>query len=267
MVITDRFIFIHYPKNGGTYVTKTLESVWGNLAKKYPDSGFFYEDKKYKNLIWKKTINKRTPHAGYSQIETSIINRPIISVIRNPFDRLVSLYHFKSWQRLPHAEEDFIKRFYPSYPDLSFKEYYSMFQSINRNNIRIKIPEGNNTGLQTLQFIKLFFYKPDNVLSKINDDYIEKKKYWQDIAPVLFLKTENLNNELYSFLKSLGVPESEIDFIPDSKKIYPWAQTRFDEGDWVKYYDEEILSDMVKREKLLFNIFPEYLPDEYKIFL
>ena len=55
-------------------------------------------------------------------------------------------------------------------------------------------------GYQTIQFIQFYFPDPEYVLKMIDEDYIQQKRYLNDMAEITFLHQENLNSELYDFL-------------------------------------------------------------------
>ncbi len=80
MLICDRFVYIHMPKTGGTFVRHALTKL---LAK--CDIAFFDDQD-----------NK---HAGVERIPDRYRHLPVLATIRNPFDHLVSLYEFGWWKR------------------------------------------------------------------------------------------------------------------------------------------------------------------------
>lgn len=270
MIITNKFVFMHYPKNGGTFVEETLQKVWDHLIAAYPQAGYAFHKRWDKNLNWKRVSNKITQHGKYSQLPRTYRHLPIFSIIRNPFDRLVSLYYYKFWVTDPYADSSVIQRQFPAFPDLTFKEFYRMQHSLGRENLRIKIPRGNQTGLQSLQFMQMFFYDPDKAVGSLDDRYLRERLFVNDMPPVLFLRNETLNADLHRYLYGMGIPHEAIDFILEAPRVYPHnGKITRDPGDndWKKYYDEEIIAEVVRREKLLFEIFPDYLPAEYRGFL
>lgn len=76
--------------------------------------------------------------------------------------------------------------------------------------------------------------------------------------PVHFLRKENLNQELYEYLLSVGYPAQEIEFIVNAPKILPPKSTRGEDKKWKNYYTPELKKWVRMKERLLFAIFPEY---------
>ena len=94
-MIFDKLVFIHIPKTGGSSIRSSLDQN-NNLI--YQGSQFDYEKmgipshKKLKNRnILLKSFNKHMP---FETIRLSPLykNKPVITFVRNPFSRVVSMY-------------------------------------------------------------------------------------------------------------------------------------------------------------------------------
>ena len=118
-----------------------------------------------------------------------------------------------------------------------------------------------NFGIETLDFIQFFFKTPQDVLAKIVHDphgYISSQRYKADMFNVNFIGTDRLNEELYDFLLNMGWNRNEVAFVLNLEKIFPKEGGRSKEQVWEKYYTRELKSIIRKKERLIFDIFPQF---------
>jgi len=155
MIITDEFVFLHYPKTGGLFVSGVLKKV--NPA---------CQELMTPNIKRIRGAGVFNPHGTYEQIPEAHRAKPVISCIRNPFDRYVSTFAIRNWaQGQPREEREKIKEEYPEFPELTFEEYLSF---INKYDIGSRT---DNTifkldfGFMTYYLILFFFKKPRDVIS------------------------------------------------------------------------------------------------------
>src|SRR5262245_7631666 len=101
MIITEKFIYIHWPKTGGTFVEHVLNEL---------ESGRGWVGDK---------------HDRVCQIPQPFRDRKVLFTVRNPYDLLVSNYEFEWWKNYPGDpfEEAKMKELYHRYPDISFGDY------------------------------------------------------------------------------------------------------------------------------------------------
>src|SRR5262245_14068913 len=116
MVITDKFVYIHMGKTGGTFVEKVLSRLHSD------DNGFYLDTS---TAAGRRLLGSVDQHESVREIPVEHRNKKICFTIRNPFEHYVSRYEFAWWKKEPNAifDEDTIKAIYPSYPDLSFGDY------------------------------------------------------------------------------------------------------------------------------------------------
>src|SRR5690242_20308297 len=114
IIIPDRFVYLHLPKTGGTFVTTALKRVYDPPRRKTPWARLLRKvtRRPYLNMLkhgWARDIPERYAHL------------PIVGCVRNPYDKYVSMFHFQWWKRHP---EDFpALAAHPAYPELSFDQY------------------------------------------------------------------------------------------------------------------------------------------------
>ena len=110
MIITNDFVFIHYPTTGGTFVRKVVESISRDMAK---------------------PISHREKHGICLDIPKEYLDRPIVSCIRNPYDFKVSEFEFGCWRKLaPNSMVASMKAQYPHFPRLSFEEFVDCWDTL-----------------------------------------------------------------------------------------------------------------------------------------
>lgn len=267
MLLTDRFVYIHFPKTGGSFVTNRLfklHELVGSVPHPSENSDTGIETN-WGGLI--DTAKDGSQHNTCREIPFGFRQKPILSTIRNPYDRYVSGYMYGWWRRFPEKfapDVEAVVKAFPNYPDLSFDDYVRIsndFNAFSKIPTPYLAPE-RPIGQRTYETIKFFFKdEPETIFSKLTEDYIVSGLYQQDMFPVRFLPMENLNRSLYNFLVEVGYPENQVQFILDSEKVMPGIQEgtirRADRG-WQDYYTPELKAFVRQRERLLFQLFPEY---------
>ena len=88
-----KFIFVHVPKNGGRSVKRSLATIRGNrkhwmAVSNHETLGGFYDNFKTR-ANWRDKILGRNPSSQYFRF----------AFVRNPWDRMSSLYHFLTERR------------------------------------------------------------------------------------------------------------------------------------------------------------------------
>ena len=265
MILTEKFVYIHQPKTGGTFVTKMLKRLYQNqilesrvgclIAKTTGILGDYLLD----------TTRYKTKHSGCRQIPLAFRRKPVFATIRSPYDRNVSQYEFGWWKT--HPDNSFfpdqlreIKQLYPHFPEVSFPEFIQIRENFSKISRRRKYFNCNQLiGNQTYSFLKLFSKRPINeILEQFSTGSINLKMLKSEMFTIHFIRTEHLNQDLYEFLTKVGFEPKEIDFILDSKKVFPTEGGREENQNWEKYYTPELKAFVRRKENLLFSLFSEY---------
>lgn len=232
MIVTDDFIFLHFPKNGGTFVRSNIE----NAYKKQPSKIYYFMQ----------TIQERG-HIPYSKIPNCFNNRQIIAIKRNPYDRYVSQFRYGEWWRWPkQADKQWLKNFKNIPKDVRFNQWIK-----------------RESSHQTIQFLKFFSNRPNIAVSmyrKNPDDFIKNKTYKDFIPNIKWLRNENLNRDLADYLMKIGFSESDVDHIIQCGKIKPPddLKLRKKRDTWQNFFKPPLKKYIRNRDALLFEIFPEY---------
>lgn len=244
MILTDDFVYIHQPKTGGTFVTKVLERLYAG-----------------------RLVNTQK-HAGCTEIPEAWRGKPLLTTLRNPYDRYVSQYRFAWWKLHPdmYCGEAEMRAMFPHYPDLSFGEFLQLANTkfVNRHHREETgfrnehFPEDRRLGWHTEQFVRLYCQRPRDVFRAIDEDFITQGRCREALYPVRFTFAEDLNRGLHAFLREVGHKPEDIDFILDAEKIYPAEGGRSPEDRWESHYTPELKRFVRTRERLLFQLFPQY---------
>ncbi len=163
---------LNFPKTGSSFARQAIKDL---LGEKVFINEFFdnlilslHLKKKpmFKEILPKPVLvpglypeNSVGQHGTWEQIPLIHQNKPIISILRNPFARYISLYEFGWFKRYPVGKKEDISAKFPNFPELSFADYldYLEYQIPFRiPGIKLKTDIGN----QTIQFVQFFFQGP-----------------------------------------------------------------------------------------------------------
>jgi hypothetical protein len=259
MVITDKFVFLHLPKTGGIFVTEILKRVQSNIKARNPHKVPFFLNLMTPNTQRLYAKFKENQHGAYEQIPEEYRDRPVFAVMRNPFDRYVSIFEYGvnpgGWRYNPYAEEKAIRQEFPNFPDLTFKDYLRLENSFGLRGRPYHDILRSNIGLLTFQFIQMFFKDPGETFRSLNDEYVNSDRYKEDMPEIIFLRMENLNRDLYHILLKFGYAVEDISFILNAEKIHIKSTTKL----WEEYYTEDLIQYVSYKERFLFRLFPEYV--------
>ena len=282
MVITEKFVYIHMPKTGGTFVTSVLRRIHN-----YSDDS---ASNRYASAPWplravmrrlqNRSASSVSPnswiidlepkHGSCHEIPERHRNRPILSTIRNPFDWYVSQYEFGWWKRtfLYHPEAHptpagfAIERVLPEFiethshfPDLSFPEFVDLCHAATRV---FNCDLGAELGLYTHSYLRFYCRETSKLISRINPEYVRSGRHKSYMFNVHFLRTNRLNEELYEYLLSVGYRLDDVKFIPKLGKILTMGMGRRDDQNWEKYYTPSLKTSIRAKEWPVFEMFPEF---------
>ena len=262
MILTDRFVAVHEPKTGGTFVSSALFRLYGarwNLRARLASAcgRDVVARGKYGTFVF--THNK---HGGCNEIPRGYRDRPVLASVRNPYDLYVSQYEFGWWQRREYLSyyrrvPEFERRF-PRFPRLSFPEYMELTGAAFRTLRGRNGEDRADLGLYTEQFVKFYFKDPAAVYERIDDGYIAAEAYRRDLHDLRFVRTDRLNLDLYELLVGLGFDPRDVEFIKGLGRILPQGKGRAADARWESYYTDELKRSVRERDRLVFAIFPAF---------
>ena len=184
MIITPKLVLLNFPKTGSTFARAALKEIHriNTPLKSTLLSRVGVKVNGMREIIgvsnqsvYQVLHGIRGQHSTYSQIPKKYKTLPVVSIIRNPFERYVSLYEFRWWVNYPlYAENPELLARYPSFPEISFKQYLEMTSSFGMPDFVPKdVDLEVDVGLYTLQFLRFFHPYPDDAIRKLTDEYLE----------------------------------------------------------------------------------------------
>ncbi len=265
MILTNRFVLLNYPRTGSTFVREALRTIYGQNGGRLtqlvqslrPGRPRLQElllpiDRTTSALLDK----RKSQHGAYSQIPASHRGLPVLSVTRHPLDRVISQYEHGFWRDHPLGELKRMKHLLPTFPDLTFSDYLKLQATFGFDAVRQDADVKAVVGACTLHFIRFFFPDPDAALARLTDESIDSGEFLRGMPEIHFLRTEDLVAGLRAFLHSVGFDREETAFLVDKPRVNR-ALSR-GERTWSDYFSPSEASQYRQRNRLLFQMFPEY---------
>lgn len=262
MIITDDFVYLVYPKTASAFTREVLDEIhlkdsWGvrfvnrKLKKYYYPS--FYKRMTVEKIEVHNRKGQPTEHGLYIQIPEKHKNKPIFTVARSPYDRLVSLYTFRDWEKTGELLiSDYVMSKFPHYPNLSFEEFVDALYTVNPlvNDPKFKLKE--DIGPLTIQFILFYFKNPYEVLNeKLSTDYFSSNKFKADMPAIDIANMSSLATDLKNYLLKFGYTIEQLQFIDTKGKT---NVSRKDTKSHNDFYTPELFSFINHKERYLLQI-------------
>jgi hypothetical protein len=254
-VATDELLYIHVPKTGGTFVEAVLQRVYASRPGSFIDTSRPQDRGRF---------GHRDQHDPLERIPEPWRSKPLLATVRNPYDHHVSLYEFGWWKHHEHDTFDpgRIRLRYPHFPELSFPEYLAAVNDWNLVDPSAAPASlfptlgSHSFGLLSLGYLQYLCADPDGVLADL-PGLLASGGLARSFAPGTWIPMNRLNSGLHAFLRSLGHAEPELEFILDMAPVLPEGGTRASRR-FLDYYDARSLELVRERERLLFELFPEF---------
>lgn len=265
MIITEDFVVLNLPKTGSTFVRTMLKTIYRRRMERRPmvkkGMHFLRIERKplFKELLLPNNRRKlqqtaADQHGTYEQIPLAYRNRPVVSVLRNPYDRLLSLYDFRDWRKRPPLPPNLLREHFPRFPDLTFDDFCRLEELALASELP-HMTSRADVGKQTVRFIQMFFKHPDDVLGRLDEEYVASDRFVDDIADVVFLRTESLNHDLAEFLARHGFSSEEVAFVCRHEKVHV---TKNRSPDRDRIWTESAVNFVRTKERFLFKILAHY---------
>lgn len=265
MIITKNFVVLNFPKTGSSFVRKVLKDIFLNRRNRNLLTRALHKFRLksigyYEILTEHPTVpNYKDQHGCYDQIPDKHKNKIILSVVRDPYLRLESIYKFKWWAKNPPLEQEELETNFPNFPDLSFQQYLKLQKLVNKKmKEKYSIDEDVKIGNHSIQFIRFFFRNHKRVLAELNNEYVVKGFFKEDICNIHLIRNEHLNEDLVLFLSKNGFHKKEQNFILNHEKVNV-TQNNTDE----KLLDKELIGYINENEWILLELL-SFLGFNYK---
>lgn len=211
----NKFIFLHIPKTGGTSVEFILQNKYGSPHERH------YNVRHMQGVLENEEIDEYK----------------IFTVIRNPFDRIISTWRWWAMHQDGFYSKPWLHKY--NVPETSFKEYVFMIK---------KYFEGDKTDDDNPSKFTV-----DSEKAPLTVSHIEKLDWWLTkhdggLVKCDFLRFEDLNNEWKRYRKQLKISKP----LPhkNGSSSIPFT------SNMTKLYDDEtykIVSEIYKYEIEMFN--------------
>lgn len=256
MIITKDFIILNLPKTGSSFVRQVIKEIYYSRRNKNLFTKVVHK-LKLKQVGFREVFvahpiipNYKDQHGCLDQIPDGNKGKVILSVVRDPYNRLESFYKFRWWVQNPSIEKKQIENHFPDFPNLTFEQYLKM-QALKNDKIKLQcgISPDLKIGNQSIQFIRFYFKNHKEVLATLDEDYIKKGKFKKDLCEICFLRNENLNEELAQFLSNYEFSKKELDFVRMHEKV------NVTKNDAKKsFLNQEVIEYINDKEWILFEI-------------
>lgn len=180
---------------------------------------------------------KPTPHGMVRQIPEEYKNLPVVSAIRAPLERMVSLYQYGDWKKqeavpVPIHE---IKLKFPRFPELNLLEFVDYLYFISKN-CRLTIGD-ENVPLGTQSWAMIDFYYPHNFRGSGQFHFTDHSELWNIFNNIIFLDSSLINIELHNLLLKFGYHKNDLSFLVKKGKVNVSKKTT---SDIDKYFIEKM---------------------------
>lgn len=226
MIATESFIWINYPKAASTFVRECLKTLYTapswNFRKKNLLKGRFMEELALPDIraVGTSRYGSPTPHGLVRQIPSRYSHLPIVLSVRDPLERLLSLYHYGDWkkQESNRLELSDLRKQFPDFPNLTFAEFIS-FRKHNKPDRRLII-EKESVPVGSQSFALLNFVTP---LDFVNTQGDLEFPNWTSFAKLInsytFLKAACIDKQLFEYLLDHGFKHEDLRFIIRKGKV------------------------------------------------
>ena len=276
MLITPDFVYVHSPKTGGTFVTRTVAELYSpgvalpapieHLARRMVGERWPHESARaaraYLRLFGHIDVRSHV-HRPCSRIPEPFAGRPIVTTIRNVYARYVSVFEFGWWRRpdRPHVWMSQVRERFPHAPELTFEEFLLATSHMGAFSTLDDTRHGG-LGHQTREFIRMFCRDARDVAhaaARARDEAEAAAVVRRSLLSVEFLHTESLNRDLAAYLRRFGHAEGALDAVVHAPVIRPaFGRQDRERPDWRAYYTPELAARVRSRDRVLFALFPEY---------
>ena len=232
MIATDRFVYVHLHKSGGSFVNECL-------LRFFPDA---------RQLGY---------HLPLSLLPTPLRALPVLGFVRSPWSYYVSWYAFQSQRPRPNA----LFRCVSDDGALDFKASVRNLVELGSDSARLDrllglLPDHYGAAAFGLNL-------PDFALAPIRDSglgfysFLFRYMYTSTGIEPAIGRCENLRAELLAFFECVGAPVSDEmrDFVDTAAPRNTSAH-----GDWRDYYDRELAELVGERDASVVEQFGYRLP-------
>lgn len=237
MIATRNFVLLNIPKTGSTFARSMIKRIENDnfiqrshiLPNKIKGR---YQKRRFREIycepnypMWGETESDQ--HGGYCQIPRRYLNRDVLAIIRNPFDRYISIYNFGWWKKVPQDYLPLVGRYYPEFPDLDFSnfmKFYRWYVNLRVSGIdSIANPDAVEViGANTIVLIDKLCVSPCDLFNKLFASHKYNIKLEEHIPPSLVLFDQaTLNDSLARYFETIGYSATKVKLVREHGRILP----------------------------------------------
>lgn len=264
MIITERFVMLNLPRSGSSFARQVIKqahwhhppSLSQRIAARLGAPPRMLKDLLMKPIHFNPAYNERAKevaHGAYNQIPEEHRRKAIVTVLREPLSRLVSLYEFRAWAKDPRPSESMVRALHPRFPDLTFEEWYRLGMGPGYS---AAAPPGMRTdaGPLTLQFIRMYARDPLRTALALHDGLDLRREYRDHFPRITYLRSERLTVDLPRFLLRHGYSRASLRFVQHKQRENRTGRTQ------QRYFTPAMAAEIRHRERFFYQLFPDYLP-------
>lgn len=257
MIITDHFVFLHLPKTGGTFVSEVLHEVYATRPTWWSTCVSLFRKGHHFRTRYGSFVHCHPWHGTREEIPPGYRDRPLLSCLRPPLERYVSIYEFGWWKRpeLLNGYRKNVEHFetrFPTFPNLSFRDFLHLLHECRVPQPWRHFEDPDCPGLHTWQTLRQLARKPHDWTKTPSPSF---EQIVAELRDIHFLKTESLNEDLFDFLAEKGL--SDLAFIRNKPRVLPGGRGRNPNSDWESYYDPQLKTLMETKDRGLIEFYSE----------
>lgn len=245
MIVTDRFVFLHMPKTGGSFV----ESILTRLR----DAGvlaFGHEGR------WL----SRNRHSTYRHIPPAYRSMWKLVCIRPLADHYVSQFAFGWWHGCPidfFNNENALRQLPPE--TTTFAQFMRACNDPEINHWRREFdPFAARYGYVSNEWARFLHDDPAEFLRIAMRDALEATEYLAG-QRIFVARQERLNLDLFRFLCLAGLPPERVSFVLNEGRILPTDAFQAQrDRDWRTYLTDEDRAYLLEMEEPALRLAPDY---------
>jgi len=255
MFVTRDFVFLHLPKTGGTFVRSALDRLERQRGKTFVHRAA--------RKVGLPVTVELPPHGTWRELPVAYRGREVLTVVRSPYDRYVSEYHFHrgEFRECPGwfgQANPVIAARWPAFLDLSYEQYVRYG---NEECTFLRFPgfaAEDQPGMYAQHFLYFFAKNLEATVRDLTPGSVRDGRLLSSLPRMRFLQMHDLNEQLRTYLLERGYSARRIEFIRDMGRVLPQGRGRKSDDAWEQYYTPALKAYVRNKERLLFELFPEF---------
>ena len=244
MIVTDRFVFLHMPKTGGTFVSAILQRL------------------RAEGLIRCQHESQILPpkHSHARDIPERFRGMWKVVCLRNIVDHYVSHFAYGWWREYPLSffnNERALDHLSPD--DATFSQFIRATNDPAINHWRRDFgPFAEKYGYLSYEWARYLSDDPGRYMEAMLRDPMEALERLR-ADRYYILRQERLNEDLFAFLCRTGLPPEKLAFVLEHERVRPpMGLQKPRERDWRRYLADGDAAFLLEIEEPVFRFAPDH---------